>query len=98
MATFKSSGFEPASTAKATAQPLSENIRKIEHGANSGQIVVWIMIVRKAFSYELRYAAVGTGGTPSAWTTLPVTGVKAPLTFNSLTPGITYVFQARALV
>ena len=37
---FQTSGFQAASTTKTTTQPLSETIRKIEHGANSGQIKV----------------------------------------------------------
>ena len=62
MAIFKSSGFEPASTTKTATQPLSEKIRKIGHGANSGQIVVWIRSIPKASSYEIRYGVVGGGG------------------------------------
>jgi len=97
MAIFKTSGFEPASNTKVTPQPLSEKIRKIEHGANGGQIVVRLSSVPKAFSYELRYA-VAVNGRPGAWTIQPVGGVKAPVTVDGLTPGATYVFQARALV
>ena len=97
MAIFKSSGFEPASQTRAAPLPLSEKIRKVEHGANSGQIVVWIKSVPKASSYELRYGAGGTGGTPGTWITQLVTTVKTPATLSGLTPGTTYVFQARAL-
>src|SRR2546426_8859776 len=96
MAIFKSSGFEPASQTRAAPLPLSEKIRKVEHGANSGQIVVWIKAVPKASSYELRYGAGGTGGTPGTWITQLVTTVKTPATLSGLTPGTTYVFQARA--
>src|SRR6266566_2611293 len=40
MAMFKSSGFEPASSAKATPQPLpTPAIRKVDHGATSGQLL-----------------------------------------------------------
>jgi hypothetical protein len=98
MAIFKSSGFEPASTAKAPAPPLSEKIRKVAHGPNSGQIVVWIKTVPKATSYELRYGVPGpAGSTPGTWITQLVTTVKTPVTLSGLTPGTTYVFQARAL-
>src|SRR5438477_4907456 len=58
MAIFKSSGFEPASTAKVAPGPLSEKIRKIEHGANSGQIAVWLKALPKATSYEDRKSVV----------------------------------------
>ena len=69
MAIFKSSGFEPASTAKVAPGPLSEKIRKIEHGANSGQIAVWLKAFPKATSYELRYGTSVNSGSPNAWTT-----------------------------
>lgn len=97
MAIFKSSGLEPASSTKAPTQAVSEKIRKISHGANSGQIVVQLKAVPKAVSYELRYAQAGSGGTPGAWTTVPVASVKAPVTVSGLTPGTIYAFQARAL-
>ena len=97
MAIFQTSGFEPASTTKVVLPPLSEKIRKIEHGANSGQIAVWVKAVPDAVSYELRFAAIGNGGTPSAWTNVPVAIVKTPTIVNGLTPGTTYTFQARAL-
>src|ERR1051326_3300308 len=54
MAVFQTSGFQTASTTKTTAEPLSEKIRKIEHGTNSGQVFVWMRSIPKAFSYELR--------------------------------------------
>jgi hypothetical protein len=97
VAIFNTSGFELASTTKVQPPPLSEKIRKIEHGANSGQIVVWIKAVPNASSYELRYAVGGSDGTSGTWTTQIVTNVKTSVTIQSLTPGATYVFQARAL-
>ena len=97
MAIFQTSGFEPASTTKVVLPPLSEKIRKIEHGANSGQIAVWVKAVPNAVSYELRFAVVGNGGTPGAWTNVPVAIVKTPTIVTGLTPGTTYAFQARAL-
>ncbi|HYR85905.1 MAG TPA: fibronectin type III domain-containing protein [Terriglobia bacterium] len=96
MAIFLTSGFQPAATKTATA-PLSEKIRKIGHGANSGQIVVWIRSIPKASSYELRYAPAVNGATPGTWTTQGVAMVKAPVIVTGLLPGSTYVFQARAL-
>jgi hypothetical protein len=57
VALFISSGFEPAATTKAQPQGLSQNIRSIDHGANSEQIVLRLKAVPQAASYELRYAA-----------------------------------------
>jgi hypothetical protein len=96
-AAFQTSGFQLASTTKVAPAPLSERIRKIQRGANSGQIVVWIKSVRKAASYEVRHALATNGTTPVTWTTEAVAGVKSPVVIAGLTPGATYVFQARAL-
>jgi hypothetical protein len=63
MAIFKSSGFEPASSTRTQPQGLSDNIRSIQHGVVSGQIVVRLKAVAKALSYELRYGADNNGGT-----------------------------------
>jgi len=95
---FQTSGFQAASTTRATAPPLSESIRKIEHGANSGQILVSIRFVRGATSYELRYAQVVSGGEAPAWTSQILPGVRTPVLLTGLTPATTYEFEARALV
>jgi len=99
MAIFVSSGFEPASTGKARPQGISQNIRGLDHGANSGEIVVRLKAVPEASSYELRYAAAGAGdgGTALVWTTETVTSVKTPVTVTGLKPGTTYAFQGRSL-
>jgi hypothetical protein len=97
LAAFQTSGFQLASKTKAVTTPLSEKIRKIDRGANSGQIAVWIQPFRKAASYELRYAPSVNGGTPTTWATEGVARVKVPAVITGLTPGTTYVFQARAL-
>jgi hypothetical protein len=34
---------------------------------------------------------------PTAWTTLPLANVRAPATISGLTPGTTYLIQARAV-
>lgn len=95
---FQTSGFQLASTTKAQSAPLSEKIRKIDHGTNSGQVLVWIQPVRKAGSYELRYGPAVNGGAPATWTTQGVLGVKSPAALTGLMPGTTYLFQARALL
>jgi hypothetical protein len=96
MALFQTSGFQAASTTKTTTQPLSEKIRKVNHGANSGQIIVWVRTVPKASSYEIRYVAANSPA-PAQWTSVGVPKVKTPATITGLTPGTTYNFQARAL-
>jgi hypothetical protein len=95
-AMFQTSGFEAASQTKSTTQPLSEKIRKIQHGANSGQFRIWLQADPKALSQELQYAVV-TGGVPGPWTTRLVTSIRTPVILSNLTPGSMYAFQARAL-
>ena len=95
MAVFQTSGFQAAAP-KTTPAPLTEKIRKVEHGPNSGQITVWLKGVAKASSYELRYA-IANAAAP-VWTSVPASSVKQPLILTGLTPATTYLLQARALV
>jgi hypothetical protein len=98
MAIFKSSGFVPAASGtKAPPQPLpTPAIRKIDHGATSGQLLVTAKAVRGAKTYDLRFAAITSTTPPTAWTTEPLPNVKVPFAVNGLTPGATYAFQVRA--
>ena len=96
MSTFLSSGFEPLIIARVPPQPLeAPSIRRIDQG-NSGQLLVKIAAVPKAWSYELQHAPLGPGGY-GPWTAQPITAVKFATSCNSLTPGVTYGFQVRAL-
>jgi len=98
MAILQSSGCQPASIPTAPPQPLPQpSIRKIDHGAISGQLLVQVQAVRGARSYDLRHSAIGSGGTPGEWLTQLLTSVKSPVPFSGLTPGTTYAFQVRAL-
>src|SRR5215831_2709968 len=42
MAILQTSGFQAASTTKNATAALSGKTRKIEHSANTGQVIVWI--------------------------------------------------------
>ncbi|HEY2381811.1 MAG TPA: fibronectin type III domain-containing protein, partial [Terriglobia bacterium] len=97
MAVFQSSGFQPASNTRTLPPALTQNIRSIGHGANSGQIDIRLVAVPKAVSYELQYAVESNNGAAPIWTTLTLTGVKAPVTLSGLTKGTTYAFQVRSL-
>jgi len=97
IATFKSSGFEPLSTIRSPRNQLSQNIRRIDHGPISGQLVFRFKAVPKALSYELRWRPAMDGNTPAEWTIQLVTRVKAPITIDRLTPGTVYAFQVRAM-
>ena len=95
-AKFKTSGFVALSGTRMPQAPLSPHIRAIEHGPNTGQLLVKMKAGAGALSYELRYGAQ-TNGTVANWTTQLVTGVRAPITISSLTPGTLYGFSARAI-
>ena len=98
MAIFKSSGFEPAASgAKAPTQSLpTPSIKKVDHGATSGQLLVQVKAVRGGKTYDLRFAAITSNTPPTVWTTEPMPNAKGPFAINGLTPGTTYAFQARA--
>jgi hypothetical protein len=96
MAIFQTSGFEAAAPKTATT-PLTEKIRKIAHGSNSGEIDLWLKAVAGASMYEVRYTPAGAGAA-TAWTTVPLSNVKSVLALKGLTPSTPYLIQARALV
>jgi hypothetical protein len=95
MAVFQTSGFQAAAP-KTTPAPLTEKIRKVGHGPNSGQITVWLKSVAKASSYELRYAVANAAAL--VWISVPASSVRQPLILTGLTPATTYLLQARALI
>jgi hypothetical protein len=97
MTTFLESGFEPAPSTRTKTPPLSETIRKIVTGANSGQFKVTLIANRDAFSYELRLAPFSEVGTPEKWITRPIVKTRPATLIDSLMPGTLYTFQVRAL-
>ena len=98
MAIFLSSGFKAQSSTRATAATVSESIRSIKLGPQSGQAEVRLVAISGAGSYELRWAPVPAGGVPTAWTTQPIVNVRSATVVTGLTPGTTYAFQARAVL
>ena len=97
MPTFLKSGFQAVSTTRSPAQAISEWIRKIVPGKNSGQMLVSIVAHPDALSYQLRWAPVGPGGTPGNWIEQPVGITKPAASVTGLTAGTAYAFQVRAV-
>ena len=93
---FLSFGFTPAASTNAKTPPVSESIRKVEPGPNSGEMLITLMKFLYAVSYLVQFAPV-VNGVVGAWTSKPVAGILPPFLITGLTPGTTYVFQARAL-
>ena len=99
MNAFMSSGFTPKATARSKTPPVSESIKKILPGPLTGEILVYLMKFIGASSYQLQWGVSGPGGAlPTTWTNVPVTSIKNPVSVTGLTPGTTYVFQARAVI
>lgn len=94
--TFLSSGFELAT--KNPPQPLTAPvIRNVDHG-NAGQVLVSVVALKGAYSYEVRYGAAGANGSqPASWQSIGFTNARSAATVDDLTAGTLYVFQARAL-
>ena len=95
MPTFLKSGFQAASTAKAAKPPLSQFIRAITHGKNSGSMHIVPVAVAGATAYEIRCTPV-VSGTPGTPVTQLVTKTRPAVTITGLTPGTTYSIQVRS--
>lgn len=74
MAVFQSSGFQPPSNTRTLPQRLTQNIRGIDHGVNSGQIVIRRVAVPKAVSDKVQYAAERNKGAASILDDVDVEG------------------------
>src|ERR1051325_4855278 len=96
---LSSSGFQPVSTTRVPLQPLAgpPSIAKVDHGLNSGQVLVKVVAVPKALSYTLRYAAINADGKTAPWTEVSPFSNTRSVSVEGLTPGTTYAFQVRAL-
>jgi hypothetical protein len=95
MPTFLKSGFRPAAIAMGAKASLSQFIRKITPGKNSGQLYIILVAVLGAAAYEIRYAPT-VNGTSGAWTTQLVTKTRPATTITGLTPGTAYSIQVRS--
>jgi Fibronectin type III domain len=95
--TFLKSGFQSASTARNKPKRLSQFIRQIVHGPNSGQLLITLIAVAGASSYEVRWAPVGTGGALGPWTNHGVARIRPATSITGLTPGTPYAIQVRSL-
>jgi hypothetical protein len=93
--TFLKSGFRAASLVQVAKPPLSQSIRKITPGKNSGQLHVILIAIIAAAAYEIRYAPI-VNGTPGTWTTQLVTKTRPAATITGLTPGTACSIQVRS--
>jgi hypothetical protein len=99
MTIFTTSGFQAISKVRTKAPSLSQSIRKFTQGP-TGVLLVWLVSVAAALSYEIRWAPVVTGATPPAaptWTSITAASTHPPTTVSNLTPGTNYQFEVRVL-
>src|SRR5215471_303213 len=75
---LQSSGFTAVSTTRTPAPPVTEKIRKIAPGPNSGQQKITIVDDRSAASYEVRWAPT-VSGVPGNWTSQSVRATRPPV-------------------
>ena len=101
MTIFASSGFKAVSKVRTAKPPMSQSIRKITDGPGSGQLLVSLVRVAGALSYEVRWVPVATAttasGTAPAWVSTLVKSTHPPATVSNLTPGTNYQFEVRVL-
>src|SRR2546427_9626092 len=86
MTIFLSSGFTPAASTKNLTPPVSESIRRIEPGSNSGEMLVTLVKFPGAASYQVQWAPLAAGGVPGSWTTKPAAAVRPPVLISGLIP------------
>jgi hypothetical protein len=88
-----SSGFEPKPTKRIQTAPLSETIRSLRRGPNSGQVWLKLIASDDAYSYRARWA-LWTEGEPE-WSEIAIAQTRPATLITGLKPGATYLFQAR---
>jgi hypothetical protein len=96
-ALLRSSGFEPAPNSRIQKPTLSEGIRSLRPGPNSGDVVARLVNDDEAFGYKLRWTAAPASGQPETFTEIPVLNTRPATLIKGLKPGVTYLFQASAL-
>ena len=95
LTTFLKSGFHAKSTVSSAKQSLSQYIRKITPGKNSGQFHLVLVSVDGADAYEIRCTPT-VNGTPGTPITQLVTKTRPATTIAGFTPGTTYAIQVRS--
>ena len=96
LATLLTSGFDAVSSGNAQQPLAAPVIQNLDNGI-SGQLVARVKPVANARTYEIRYAALGAGGTPGPWLSGGMCTNSRAIPINGLTPGTIYVGEIRAI-
>lgn len=94
-AILKLSGLDQAYASYKRMPMLSERIRKITQGKNSGELLIYINADEDATFYEIRYGVIADGQPPADWTQQLIFNVKSAILLKGLIAGKSYAFQAR---
>jgi hypothetical protein len=97
LSTFLLSGFQTVPTTRTKTPPVSDAIRKVAPGPNSGQMAIVLMKSADAVHHELHWGSMSAGAAPTTWSSQPVVGIRNATIISGLTPGTVYAFQVRAL-
>jgi hypothetical protein len=95
--TFLSSGFLAAPTARTQTPPVTEFIRYIRPGPNTGTMLLSLLAQKDAFSYEIGWCIPNADGTAGTWETQPAATVRPASIVKNLTPGAAYMFRVRSV-
>lgn len=71
-------------------------IRSIDNGGE-GRLIVRVIAVANARTYEVQWQLVGANGTPGPWTSAGLYQNSRGMDVTGLTPGAMYNFQVRAV-
>jgi hypothetical protein len=95
LAVLLSSGFQAAATTRNRSPLANPSILSVDLG-HSAELVLKVTPIARAKCYEVRMAAAGTGNVPAPWQNA---GLFTPsrIIIADLVPGMTYVFQVRAV-
>jgi len=94
--TLLSSGFQ-APPGRRAQSPLTKPVIASVDNGHTTQLLVKVNKIANAKSYEVRSAALGTGGTPGPWQSAGSFTSSRSMTVTGLTPATTYAFQVRAV-
>jgi hypothetical protein len=94
-AIFHLSGLDKAYESYKRTPMLSERIRKIQQGKNSGELLIYIKADADARFHELQYGQMVDGQPPVDWTQQFIPKVKSAFLLQGLIAGKVYAFQAR---
>jgi hypothetical protein len=97
MEALLSSGFLPAPSARTQTPAVTQFIRYIRPGPNTGTMLLSLLAQKDAFSYEIGWCIPNADGTPGTWSTQPAATVRPASVVKDLIPGTAYMFRVRTV-